>query len=206
MLGYGADPTVVLVRKNEKLPKKEAPIPGLLRLHLREPGRFSSTVRHITIVFCSKVYHGVEVHGRYFWSADKLRAFVAEHKGWKVDVSGPWQWSTKKPIQLEEYFAVEDAPQNLQDYMITNRYAILLQEEGLYRNDETEVTMNPHGLKRFDFVKVLDPYTAYQELSMWVGGVLAGESPKMVKITSDKVLLEGHGFDNVFSFRGPRIK
>lgn len=207
VLGYGADPAVVLIRKNEKLPPKQAPIPDLLQLQLREPGRYFSPERlkHITIVFCSKVYHGVEVGGHYFWSADKLRAWVAGHKGYKIVVNGPWQWMKKKPLQLEDYFATKEAPQNLRDYMITNRYAILLKEEGQW-SDESEVVMNPHSLKRLDFAKALDPYTAYQELSMWVGGVLAGESPKTVKITSDRVLLEGHGFDNVFSFRGPRIK
>jgi hypothetical protein len=35
--------------------------------------------------------------------------------------------------------------------------------------------------------------------------ILGGESPKTVKITDDKTLIEGHGFDNRFSFRGPRL-
>jgi hypothetical protein len=60
-------------------------------------------------------------------------------------------------------------------------------------------------LKRLGFAKALDPYTAFQELSMWIGGVLGGTSPEIVTIKDDKTLIEGHGFDNRFSFRGPRI-
>lgn len=214
VLGYGADPSVVLVRKNEKLPPQEVPIPQPLRLHLHNAPQSSyldsiTRLRHIIVVFCSKIYYGAEIEGQYFWSADKLHAWVAEHRGFSVSVSGPWRggtWRTEKhPYTLEEYFAVSEASDDLREYLITNRYAIILKLETLGYG-EPEVFMNPHSLKRLDFAKALDPYTAYQELSMWVGGVLAGESPKIVKIVSDRVLLEGHGFDNVFSFRGPRIK
>lgn len=208
VLGYGTDPSVVLIRKNEKIPWREVPIPGIHALSLREEGRYYGFIhpKHLIVVFCSKVYYGVKFGDQYFWSADKLRSWVAEHKGCTVTIDGPWQWRRIKEFQLEDYFAVQNAPQNLIDYMIEHGYAILLKEDFGYANSEPEVTMNPYGLKHLGFAKALDPYTAYQELSMWVGGVLAGESPKIVKITSDRVLLEGHGFDNVFSFRGPRVR
>lgn len=200
ILGYGADPSVVLFRKNQEL-EDTICLPRAVWLRLN--GHYRDFA-HITVAFCSKVYHGVELGGQYFWSADKLRAWVDGKEPKKViNVVGAYQWHQKTQYELEQYFSVEDSPQYLKDYMIAHRYAILLEMERSYKR---VVIMNPHGLQKIDFAKALDPYTAYQELSMWVGGVLAGESPKTVKITSDKVLIEGHGFDNITSFRGPRIK
>jgi len=54
-------------------------------------------------------------------------------------------------------------------------------------------------LKRYKFFKVLDTYTCFQELSMFISGVMGGQCPPMIEI-SDKVRLEKHGFDK-WSFR-----
>jgi len=217
VLGYGADPTVVLVRKNEAIDPKLVNIPKPVNIDLYEDGQRrryysygSDTMQGIRVVFCSKVYYGVEIARKgallYFWQADKIRTWAASQKTIEVKV-GHHHWSSrKKEYKLETYFEPKEASASLRDFMITNRYAIILEmESGDYRQ-QRKCWMNPYGLKSIGFQKALDPYTAYQELSMWVGGVLAGESPKTVKITSDKVLLEGHGFDNVFLFRGPRLK
>ncbi len=59
-------------------------------------------------------------------------------------------------------------------------------------------------LRNFDFQKIVEPYTAFQELSMWVGAQARPERP-IVEI-SDEVRLEAHGFDKKFSFRKPKSK
>jgi len=56
-------------------------------------------------------------------------------------------------------------------------------------------------LKKLQFVKVKDPFTAMQELSMYVGGVIPRQTPEMVTI-SDKDRIAQHGFDKL-SFRHP---
>jgi hypothetical protein len=215
VLGYGADPTVVLVRKNEAIDHLAANIPRPVDIELYDGDRRlryvygSDTMQGIRVVFCDKIYYGVEISHKgsvlYFWQASKLRAWVATQKGYEVKVVHRHWGDWKKKHKLEDYFEVREVPADLRNFMITNRYAIVM-ERDIPGDRYPECVMNPSNLKKYGFMKALDPYTAYQELSMWVGGVLAGESPKLVKITSDKVLLEGHGFDNVFSFRGPRIK
>lgn len=60
-------------------------------------------------------------------------------------------------------------------------------------------------LKDVEFGKVLDPVRAFQELSMWVGGVLPRPGPPMVQITDPKVLLAKAGMDKT-SFRKPPEK
>jgi hypothetical protein len=215
VLGYGADPTVVLVRKNEAIDPELVSTPKYVNIELHDGnvrryyGGGSDNMQRLCVVFCDKLYYGVEIVHEgsvfYFWQADKLQAWVDAQKDITVKVSY-YHWSDgKRKYTLQDYFEVRPASEELRNFMITNRYAIILKRQ--IRGDRfPECIMNPHGLKKYGFAKAIDPYTAYQELSMWVGGVLAGESPKMVKITDDKVLIENHGFDKVFSFRGPRLK
>jgi hypothetical protein len=207
-MGYGSDPTIVMLRKNEPIDPNAVGIPSPLEVKVvdtRQRYGLERMVHHIRVVFCSKVYYGVEIDGQYFWQAHKLRDWVKSQKDLEIRIGGCRWSSRKKKYKLEEYFAVTEANEGLRQFMIKNRYAIVLERE-TERYKEPECRMNPYDLKKYGFMKALDPYTAYQELSMWVGGVLAGESPHIVKVTSDRVLLEGHGFDNVFSFRGPRIR
>ena len=89
--------------------------------------------------------------------------------------------------------------------MIANKVSILVEYPPKYHHEKSEFQVNPYTLKQLGFAKALDPYSAFQELSMWIGGVLGGTSPEIVTIKDDKTLIEGHGFDNRFSFRGPRI-
>lgn len=66
------------------------------------------------------------------------------------------------------------------------------------RDKEETVILNPN-LGRLHFFKVVDPFTTFQEISSYIGGVLGGHSPKTVEI-SDQDRLEMHGF-NERSFR-----
>jgi hypothetical protein len=54
-------------------------------------------------------------------------------------------------------------------------------------------------LKNMEFYKIVDPFTAFQELSMFIGGVMGGKSPSMIEV-ADKDRIAKHGFDK-FSFR-----
>lgn len=54
-------------------------------------------------------------------------------------------------------------------------------------------------LAGYDFVRIQDPYTAYQELSMFVGGVLRRAEPIMASV-SDASMLKKKGFHE-YSFK-----
>lgn len=62
-----------------------------------------------------------------------------------------------------------------------------------------EIVINP-VLKKVEFFKKIDPFTAMQDLSCYVSGVMGGQAPKMIEI-SDEVRIEKHGFDTKQSFR-----
>ena len=54
-------------------------------------------------------------------------------------------------------------------------------------------------LKEYDFFRKFDVNQTFQEISMYIGGVLGGSSPPMAEI-EDKYRIEAHGFDK-WSFR-----
>lgn len=60
-------------------------------------------------------------------------------------------------------------------------------------------------LKDVKFFKVKDPYTAFQELDMYISGVLGQQAKEVINI-SDKDRIVQHGFDNSSFRKEPQIK
>lgn len=67
------------------------------------------------------------------------------------------------------------------------------------RRYEIEVAIRNPCLKELEFFKIFDPYTCFQELSMFISGVMGGTAPPMVEISNDMRIAK-HGFDK-WSFR-----
>jgi hypothetical protein len=66
-----------------------------------------------------------------------------------------------------------------------------------YRN--SKLTLRTNGsLKSTDFQRMIDPYTAYQEISMYLGNIAQPE--KHIPEVSDKDMITAKGFDK-YSFR-----
>lgn len=75
-----------------------------------------------------------------------------------------------------------------------------------HRRVATTFILNPR-LEDYGFQSIMDPWTAYQELSMFVGGVLPRSGNNLVEITDDKVIRDakGHG-ENSFKMPSPGKK
>lgn len=80
-------------------------------------------------------------------------------------------------------------------------------QEELHKTDNIPAYVYHNGqvyisgpLEKFEFQKVMDPFSCLQEINMYISGVLGGQSPKMVEI-SDIDKIGGKGFDKVTSFR-----
>lgn len=59
-------------------------------------------------------------------------------------------------------------------------------------------------MRDFDFQKIIDPYTAFQELDMFLGGVMANtKDPPSPQSDVEKV--SAHGMDPKWSFRKPPV-
>jgi hypothetical protein len=70
--------------------------------------------------------------------------------------------------------------------------------------DNKHLYINPI-LYGYEFYRVFDAYTAWQEVSMYVGGVLLSKTNPIPEV-SDEVRLESHGFDKKYSFRKEKSK
>jgi hypothetical protein len=57
------------------------------------------------------------------------------------------------------------------------------------------IYLNPE-LRRFDFQKFMEPHTAYQEISMYLGGILCSRE-NHPQVTDDRVLRDSKGFNNM---------
>lgn len=202
-LSLGIDPTIILVRGNSKsVPVKDAGGTLLAKSIEVEPWNSSAVIYGVAVAFCDKVYRGVMIAGPFgrdegVWSAEKLRVWQAAQKGVKLTIGSRWG---ERKMTLEEYFKPFSASDALRDYMIRNKVSIMVETMDRYHRDDPRFEVNPFTLKQIGFAKAIDPYTAFQELSMWIGGVLGGTSPEICKITDDQVLIANHGYDK-HSFR-----
>lgn len=72
---------------------------------------------------------------------------------------------------------------------------------GRLDNQKLEITLNP-CLKDIRFMTVKDPQTAYQDVYMYLSGVLGAPLPPKEKI-DDKVMAASKGHDGEYSFKKP---
>jgi len=80
-------------------------------------------------------------------------------------------------------------------FMIVSRQC----KTGGYRGNQKTVVKNPR-LKDYGFAQAKDPYSAYQELDMYISGVMGGKSPRMTTI-SDADMKNQKGFGHKYAFK-----
>ena len=166
-------------------------------------------VEEISVVFCGKIYNGVAVRDHrltnqsYHWSVGSFKEAAKEYDFKVMDVvSSHWDKDNRRPRRLSDVFSIEDLSRNHLNYAIENGVVIAIRNpfdrNGRDLHDHWKV--NTDGLKDIAFPKVIDPYSAFQEISMFVGGVLPRSGNPMVELTGEKIMLQKHGMDK-WSFR-----
>lgn len=73
-----------------------------------------------------------------------------------------------------------------------------IDNKAYFNNPHPRFIINPI-LKDYEFYKVFDSFQTFQEISMFLGGVL-GDHEKEIVVVDDKYKIEQHGFDK-WSFR-----
>ena len=150
----------------------------------------------IIVGFCGKLYVGWKLH----YTEDEL--IQSENRIYP---------SKKTRIvynieEAKEFVNFDLHSRNLQDDVdyILNYNAI-----EIFRTFNTPVfVMDMEGikfvvnplLKEYQFYSVVNPFTAFQEISMFIGGVLGSGEKDIVEV-SDKSKITQHGFDYKYSFR-----
>lgn len=222
-LVYGFDPNIVFIRHKEDFrPNNYLPAPKTRRkieifytdetLNRKRHYFFHPSVNidlFLVVVYVAGVrYPGIKVvvtskeipyeqESSYFWSRKSLESYLngfgATTK--KEKISKYYWRSYYANKHLEEHFEEFETKNQFQQ-CVNDRIVIATFESTPKEN--TEWRVNGDNLKNFQFYKVLDTYKCYQEISMFVGGVLPEEN-KMVEINPANKISK-HGFDK-WSFR-----
>lgn len=174
----------------------------------------------ISVYAAGKHYGGVKVEHKnnariteeFFWDYTKLEEFI-NNLGRKVnDYKNDWLSDSKADYDRQQFPTLLswmtpcDINEKQLEWIINNKVAIAINTTGRWhwnqKQDDWHINCatSTFSLKSIDFAKVVDPYTLFQELSMFIGGVLPRDANPMVEITDDKIKIAKHGFDK-WTFR-----
>lgn len=215
-LAYGRDETILFVRERDRW-LKDAEVPSGLKyvrpyISLREINKKTDVayrgeniyvvdgrkyfLNALTVMFCGKVYHGISIEQDgggtvYFWQKDQFEEFIG-----KLGLEC-YRHSYRFDIDPKTFFDPYNAPRTLMDWLIDMHITLAVR----FPSKQPEKwSINSDRLKEVQFYRALDAFTAFQEISMWIGGVIPGHGNQMVAIP-DIIRIEKHGFDKKFSFR-----
>lgn len=142
---------------------------------------------------------GVRTWTGYFWSLDKFKRWV-QSKGYDLRDKPYWYGKDIPTWEiLDTYHFNRQIPQKELDWLIENRVSVAMCVNRSHRDYPTWEIDTP-CLAGVQFAKRLDPYACFQELSMWVGGVLPRNPNPMVTITDQNIKRDKAGFDE-WSFK-----
>lgn len=169
--------------------------------------------RWLVVGFCGKVYPGVTISAGYesprvtLYDVELVHSFVAENCG-EAGIfeyegkSRRSKWSKRYsklyPSEKQEIIAFFDsvaAVENkfLDRFMEFGTPILAVVEDGRY-----STTYKDANLKDLEFFKKFDASHAYQEISMFLGGIASPEKP--IPPVSDDDMRDAKGFD-AWSFR-----
>jgi hypothetical protein len=198
-LGYGIDKTLTYVREMKGL---EIDIPIGTGHRSREYCIF-------IIGFCGKLYpcirtwreptkqedpHSILGHiPNFHHDEDKCLEIIEDSNNWK--------WHLDEV--LDKFKALKNNNKLLELFQEYKTPVFIVREQE--RSSDNNLIINP-CLKDHQFFKVIDAYSAFQEISMYVGGVLPRREPDTVDV-SEACKTNMHGMDS-WSFRkkGPNSK
>ena len=207
---HGQDRSLVYLRKTEEvhLKRGEWPFPSLY-----SSWWFSDTevTQHI-IGFCGKIYPMLEMHGysrvrddpfrKKCFTIEEVDAFVEEHasQSQKDSYYGKGRWWRSSGKRRREFFTFfERCEKRKESYTEMFLEKLVPVFVAITFNQNSKIVYNAI-LRPYDFVRIFDPYSAFQEISMFMGSMAMPE--KVMPIIPDELKLRSKGFSDQ-SFRAP---
>jgi hypothetical protein len=162
----------------------------------------SNTIHEIEAIgFAGVIYPYVKVvssnyhtKDRYIFDSDEMDIFFAEYskEGRRHHIRDNYSYKNAYEKMRNNKF--------LQSLFLKYKVPIFrVIHDHYWRDSKYGLEVNPE-LKPLDFVRVLDPYTAMQELHMYLNNELALESQGTVPVGSDEVIRDSKGFYD-YSFK-----
>jgi hypothetical protein len=226
-MSYGQDQTVVFTRTTEQVDLTEDefnrfPAADLYH-HIRGNKNYKLKMTAVFFCFSGKTYRSIQVRiwdrrdgdteyspviigdaleTRYFYDVESLREFLAKYK-FEINLT-QYSWQNKQEPVITEFLSKQGTDEN-EKWLIERKFAIIsVVRSGTWNPSrfapvyKHQAELNP-VLKDVEFYKVLDSFTAYQELDMFISGTLPQSTAMPIEI-ADKDKIPQHGFDK-WSFR-----
>ena len=134
----------------------------------------------------------------HFYEAQELADFLTA-RGFDMTKEVGWfECRATRFKKLQKFFE----PIDISDWAIKNRVVIALAYVCNMR--DSKIIINPK-LSEIEFWKKMDAYKAYQEISMFISGVLSNTGGEMVEI-ADTYRIKMHGYDNMSFRKAPTKK
>lgn len=170
-----------------------------------------------TVAFCGKLYRGIDIRYQKIGACDDnwtsncfydAESYTDQLRRYGLDCtekkSRTYSWekfpkgSPLCEVEVKEYFSTSGAD-----------HVSFFAERGCsiavchHEEHETGMTVRFDTiLKDYKFYRVFDPYTAFQELDMFISGVMTRDGNPMAGI-SDTDLRDKHGFDKMSFKKAP---
>lgn len=222
---YGIDSNIIYIRKMQDYDEKSKIFDNVKDV-IKEPTFFNKTTyknividNFIYIFFCGKVYPCIEImieDNRKGYSHNNITEYCYDLsymekilRKFKINIP------SKRIRKIGRYGAPSYYNKNFNKEFFKNVFndTLLNENEILdlhftldtpvfllkkWMNGEGRLIINPQ-LKKYCFYRNMDAFAAFQEISMFISGVMGGKSPKMIEISDDDRIAK-HGFDK-YSFR-----
>lgn len=226
----GIDKTIVYEREEKELTDKEVPMFFVHGSHSWQKNRNSAFINfryhnlkkeyqknyphmnYFIIGFCGKLYVGwklcyeilqgiggsKELITEIIYDEDYILSMIDDKYSWHGNFSD--NLNEIKNFDALDIFRKYHTPIFLfdSDFDVT-----FITNNGRYRNMNSKFFINPI-LKEYEFYKVFDSFQAFQEIQMFMSGVLGSNEKNIVEV-EDKYKITQHGFDK-WSFRKESIK
>lgn len=191
---------------------KPQPIPievvsGLMNVPHDMYDRGSTRIIPMILGFCGKFYPFYQFYDypnkEYIWTVEEFEHQYSKYFPEKIErfYSKPEKNEYYKKIRL---YNIKDFYENFDGSKLVNVFTDLNTPIFMIELFKEPKFTNHPSLKEIKFFYVMDAYTAFQEISMYLGGVLGVGQPELVKI-NDKEMLKKKGFDNM-SFKKEKQK
>jgi len=199
-IGFGGvDKTSVYIRRTAEIKPRDKTYGGL-KLKKKE---FDYSWEVLAIGFCGKIYPFIMIFNieedYCFYDRESLEEFLDKHEV-KASKRRRWCWSGRYSgnIRSEYYLGEKLDPNSWSHYnklFEEHKCPVFLVGNGTF--------LNP-VLKDYLFYKIFDSWTAFQEIYMYISGVLGNPEKNLIEI-ADKDQLHKKGFDD-WSFKRLPIK
>lgn len=191
-----------------------------LTLNSQQFSDFSVSYAKVMVFFCGKVYRGIQVIltrkdsigitfdvCRTFYTFGAFVHFLAVNKIPLPSFTRRTFWNKNDEVDQEalrryvnEFLTWKDSSSAIEELVKARTVCLYAKgQHGDYRMGRERKVVNTAKLSDVDFFRVIPPTLAFQEIEMYLSGVLGDLEREVINI-SDKDRIHQHGFDDK-SFR-----